>query len=589
MQKKDNLKNIKEIKILMLNALTEDQGLFIKMKDINLDTLNLNSEYTKEEIMNDNFDFPDFNMLKKCIVEYISSAQEKLEKKIDNFQKIYAEYKKRIDVFRNFNYQKIGNFILNIDKQIREISNLSIKELLSKYTIDNVFSEDVKKNKLLIYLLYNGYIDEDYTLYINYYREITSTPSSSKFINSVLNRESSSNDLELKDSNIIVNMLELEHFKTKAIYNFDLLNYMLSIYPSQSNDKLEKFIEQLSDESAESWKFIKGFLEYIRNNDQNKDDNKKENNTINIEKSESLFIKLLSESWINMWSYIYDNKEESYETKINYLSLIIKYSNINSLEKLDKDKKITKFFQENPNILIDLPMKISCEINDLIAKLQIIFYDIRIDGSNDEVLNYIFDNNLYDLNPTMITKIYNYQNHNFSNNNGVPSYTEILSLKYQPLIQNIKNNLERYIYDIFLPNEKKESSDAISDLLLKSLDSLNLVKKIIYLKEFKLDHLPKINDTYKSNKRKNLIQIYYDLLSYNKVVVSWEILEYVYEERCKLENANIKLDNAIELYINVHIDELSTTEFPKDNKRFIDAIINSDVSKKLYDKIKLSF
>ena len=62
MQKKDNLKNIKEIKILMLNALTEDQGLFIKMKDINLDTLNLNSEYTKEEIMNDNFDFPDFNM-----------------------------------------------------------------------------------------------------------------------------------------------------------------------------------------------------------------------------------------------------------------------------------------------------------------------------------------------------------------------------------------------------------------------------------------------------------------------------------------------------------------------------------------------
>ncbi len=72
-------------------------------------------------------------------------------------------------------------------------------------------------------------------------------------------------------------------------------------------------------------------------------------------------------------------------------------------------------------------------------------------------------------------------------------------------------------------------------------------------------------------------------------MVSWEILEYVYEERCKLENANIKLDNAIELYINVHIDELSTTEFPKDNKRFIDAIINSDVSKKLYDKIKLSF
>ena len=203
-----------------------------------------------------------------------------------------------------------------------------------------------------------------------------------------------------------------------------------------------------------------------------------------------------------MWSYIYDNKEESYETKINYLSLIIKYSNINSLEKLDKDKKITKFFQENPNILIDLPMKISCEINDLIAKLQIIFYDIRIDGSNDEVLNYIFDNNLYDLNPTMITKIYNYQNHNFSNNNGVPSYTEILSLKYQPLIQNIKNNLERYIYDIFLPNEKKESSDAISDLLLKSLDSLNLVKKIIYLKEFKLDHLPKLTILIKVTREK---------------------------------------------------------------------------------------
>ena len=417
-----------------------------------------------------------------------------------------------------------------------------------------------------------------------------SNPSSIDFINSVLNRDSSKYDLDLNDSYIIVNMLELHHFSTKAIYNFDLLNYMLSIYPSQNNDKLKQFIEQLSDESAESWEFIKGFLEYIRNyNNQNKDDSKKDNkNIINIEKSKSLFIKLLSESWINMWNYIYDS-EENYEIKINYLSLLIQYSDINLLEKMDKDKKITKFFQEKSNVLSDLPKIITYKIIDLIANLQIIFYDINIDGANIEVLNYIFDNNLYDLNPIMITKLYNYKNNNLSDNNEIPSYTEILSLEYQPLIQNIKNNLERYINDIFLQNEKIDSPDAISDLLLKSLESLNLVYKIINSKEFKLDHLPKNNDNYSSNKRKKLIILYYKLLSSDKILASWKILADVYKESCKLGNANIKLNNVIESYIENHINELSTTEFPKDNERFIDAILKSDVIKKFPDKIKLSF
>lgn len=590
LQKKENLKNIKEVKDKILSRLTENQGLFVKMKDLIHEKLNLNLEYTKEEIMSDDFAFSDFDMIKECTIEYSYANQGNIEKKIDNFQEIYSNYKKQIDEFLNFYKRNHHNHILNIDKEIKEISNLSLKELVRKYTINEVFSEDVKKNELLTYLLYNGYIDEYYFLYINYYREMRSNPSSIDFINSVLNRDSSKYDLDLNDSDIIVNMLELHHFSTKAIYNFDLLNYMLSIYPSQNNDKLKQFIEQLSDESAESWEFIKGFLEYIRNyNNQNKDDSKKDNkNIINIEKSKSLFIKLLSESWINMWNYIYDS-EENYEIKINYLSLLIQYSDINLLEKMDKDKKITKFFQEKSNVLSDLPKIITYKIIDLIANLQIIFYDINIDGANIEVLNYIFDNNLYDLNPIMITKLYNYKNNNLSDNNEIPSYTEILSLEYQPLIQNIKNNLERYINDIFLQNEKIDSPDAISDLLLKSLESLNLVYKIINSKEFKLDHLPKNNDNYSSNKRKKLIILYYKLLSSDKILASWKILADVYKESCKLGNANIKLNNVIESYIENHINELSTTEFPKDNERFIDAILKSDVIKKFPDKIKLSF
>ena len=80
-----------------------------------------------------------------------------------------------------------------------------------------------------------------------------------------------------------------------------------------------------------------------------------------------------------------------------------------------------------------------------------------------------------------------------------------------------------------------------------------------------------------------------NILSSDKILASWKILADVYKESCKLGNANIKLNNVIESYIENHINELSTTEFPKDNERFIDAILKSDVIKKFPDKIKLSF
>lgn len=69
--------------------------------------------------------------------------------------------------------------------------------MIEEFGIEEVLPEEVKKNKLLVFLLRRGYIDEDYANYINYFKGNSITKDDMNFILAVKNMEQKSFDYKL--------------------------------------------------------------------------------------------------------------------------------------------------------------------------------------------------------------------------------------------------------------------------------------------------------------------------------------------------------------------------------------------------------
>lgn len=89
--------------------------------------------------------------------------------------------------------KKIGHLKL----QKNNISGWSLKKMIEEFGIEEVLPEEVKKNKLLVFLLRRGYIDEDYANYINYFKGNSITKDDMNFILAVKNMEQKSFDYKL--------------------------------------------------------------------------------------------------------------------------------------------------------------------------------------------------------------------------------------------------------------------------------------------------------------------------------------------------------------------------------------------------------
>ena len=108
----------------------------------------------------------------------------------------------------------------------------------------------------------------------------------------------------------------------------------------------------------------------------------------------------------------------------------------------------------------------------LIETLGIVFTNVSIANVSEEVLRYVFENQRYELNGTMIRRIVEFENDTMLSGLDTRNYTTIISLGYEPLIKYIQENLKQYVKEIILaPNNTKEDVDQIMDLLERMLEN----------------------------------------------------------------------------------------------------------------------
>lgn len=380
------------------------------------------------------------------------------------------------------------------------------------------------------------------------------------YILAVKNMEKLPYNYNLTKVGMVIQRLQPYEFEQKSIFNFILLEYLLS--EENENEKRMILIDQLSDRTVESWEFIDEFIEQTQYKER--------------------LIQLLAMRWPDMWNDIVQNISITYERKIFYLQLLIDNVDTKRLFELNDNNKMSGFIEENPDILQQLSSIQDQKVISLIERLGIIFTNVSIENVSEEVLRYVFENQYYELNDTMIRRIVEFENDTMLSGLDTRNYTTIISLGYEPLIKYIQENLKQYVKEIILaPNNTKEDVEQVMDLLERMLENdpeeTKICLELVNHEEICVDDISECCGKFDSDFDKDVKILWDELLDKEKVSLKWENIK-CYWDRYKITQELLQ-------YIETNSDQLACLKNQCLKKEFAEEFITSAIDDSAFEKL----
>lgn len=543
---------IREIKSVFLCEITNWQGTAYHF------TIDNGSRINAREFLDNNYDTSNWENKKRCTGSYYNwEGSGGYSFSCNNFQEIYTEYlerEKSIRLIDNKSIVEEQKKIEHLKLQKNNISGWSLKKMIEEFGIEEVLPEEVKKNKLLVFLLRRGYIDEDYANYINYFKGNSITKDDMNFILAVKNMEQKSFDYKLTKTPMVIQRLQVYEFRQKAIYNFDLLECLLSC--DDEKEKLDTFINQLSDGDEQSWKFI--------------------DESIGRTKQPERYIKLLALAWHGMWQSISNNAILTYERKVYYLTMLISNSDTEVLVAMNANHEMSSFIEQNEDILQRLVSVDSYKVIATIENLHVMFNKVFIENVPERVLDYIFDNNYYELNPFMIQQVVVYKNSVLVPDLKTKNYTTVINMCYAPLIKYIRENLSHYIERVILIEEQSfDNEELVVDLLERSIDDIEQCIRIIEHEQLSVKDITVCCGNLLSEKKEAVKYIWNTLLKESKITPTWKnIISYWLE---------FKFTHSLLDYIETHIEDLICADSQCIGCDFFQEFIGTEISDNAFE------
>lgn len=549
----EHLNKRREVKIAFLSALTNWQGIATSF------TVSGATYYAKD-ILLDSFDFSNINSHYSASVSYIHlSSANRSSLNCNNFSEIYQDYEKRIQLVTLVEDERINELkqrLQDLTFTKYQLSKLSIKELMKKYEVEKIFSKKVTDNKLLVFMLRNGYIDEKYANYINYFKGNSITVDDMNFILSVKNCTSEPFNYMLTKPEEVINRLQIHEFEQTEILNFDLLETLLQ--QKKPADKLKAYLVQLSNERNLSWEFIDEFADRTNYVD--------------------LFINLLAKQWKGMWKYISGHQSMTYERKVFYLSLLINNCENDVLGMQNYDGDLRRFFEDNPDILQKLTSVRTLKTRNAIVALKPIFCRLNIEGIKVEILDEIFENRRFVINYDMIYAAVFFKNPGLCEVLETQVYTTIKELKYQPLTDYVEDNITIFTEQLVLKEENKhEAIDAVVELLQRNIDNTSLCERIIQHEEFCLGNIEDCCKDYIDEQTDTVNAIWDAILKEKKCILNWKNAVTYWEQ--------FDLTATLLLFVKNNIDQLVRTDSECVNDEFIKELIEEDIPVEVLRKL----
>jgi uncharacterized protein YfkK (UPF0435 family) len=447
-------------------------------------------------------------------------------KEVENAINSNLKYKERENLVLEKNQDQIEKKKQEISSIKREISLLSTKSLyqiLQENTISDYVQDDAEllKERLIIFLLRNGYIDEHYSHYISRFYDTEITVEEQKFILNVLNEVDNDYNQSIQNGKYVVQRIPNGFFGKQSTLNINLLEYLLLDTEKYKNE-LNDIITLISKENEYSIEFLEAFIE-------------------NSDKTNQLF-SLLTEKWDTIWYYI-ENYKYDYNRIEKLFILIINNSELDNLVKISLKSKFKSYIENETLSLEYLSIKDDIDfVKSLIKRMNLAFREIGIfkSSENKELQDFIVKGNYYQINNGNINFILKrYSEQKFSDIDlQSQNLTCILKSKFQPLIKYIKKEIYSYVNNVFLEykNNNKESENTIVYLLEEEELTDAQKEQIIIQSNLIINDISKINDV---EAKEILFRLKY-------LKINWEnVLDYF-----KALGTETKLNETLETFLN---------------------------------------
>lgn len=461
-----------------------------------------NTNYSVEQMLEDE----NFENLKSGSINYRENQYNRefkfkfsdVESRLDP-DKSYSERKTEIESKNAGRIKDIRDKLKKNEEENRRIKNSKIKYLLKDKKI-SLSSKPSKQEQLIILLIRNGYIAEDYLNYISYFYPGSITERDHWFLMNVRNEMDSEFGYKLDEVDNVIKKISESEFERSFVLNYSLLDQFLK--SKKFPLKKELFLKQLSNESNDSVKFIYSYIKEDKNS--------------------GLFIKALCKSWIGIWKYIEEDSSLTDGEKSNYLSLILNNAEIEDIEKIASTSQLEAVLNAKSDFL--------SIVNDSKRQIEIIdefdlkFKSLKWDESPKKIREYIYSMNNYEINPSMLRIIIKefgqYREEDFNQSN----YAAIKLSGCDSLIEYVEKNIEEYINLVYL--KLKDNSNEKEEFLIKLLNNPDIKKiskeNIITQTETLLPSLSELEDS------KELSDF---LIENLKIEPTWKNVIFNYQEK----------------------------------------------------------
>jgi len=529
-------KEIKELEALKIKDIKELRNLYLlaelmHLKGFAFFSINGEEKTIAEMSTDTNFDYllndaVSYHIINNSYARSIPKKFEEIEKQVDPS----AKYAQRILQIKNWNDDRIEILkkeIQELEKNKEGARNLKIRQLLSSGNIE-INIENAKQKKITNILLLNGFIDEDYLDYVSIFYEGSLTKIDYQFLLNVKSQTPTRLDYKLNNINKLIEKINIFDFDKEYTLNYSLLDFVFC--NQQFKEVKNTIFIKLKDESDISVEFINGFID----------------TTTNIK---SFIIELVS-AWTNIWIFLKTKSSFTEEQESKYFKLIIEYARIEDLVILYKDNFFKSKILENPNFLIvtnDIQ-----RIKEIIKSLNLHFVLLNSEAMPTELLDFIYENDYYEINPTMLALILKAKGDFNQSDFDKKNYWSIENSKCEHLKKYINKNLNEYITNVYLKiksNNKEEEKNLIALLNSDSIIQENK-EDIIKLTQTKISDLSLTES----------LEVDACLFEQSKVKATWENVFLYYQTD---EN---KISEPIITFLNnkENAQELSVIKIKKD-------------------------
>lgn len=400
---------------------------------------------------------------------------------------------------------------------------------------DALCAKAMAQCKMILFLLRNGYVDENYPQYISYFYPGSLTDNDNKYLQSITLGIAMGYDYKLDNVVGVIDRMVTEYYDSETALNFNIVDY-LSV--SSDNSDSHTFLDRMLSNVRITPKFM---LEYDK---------------VGADRKAFFEYVLTKHDWFLDVALNNDNIELQDELVV----LFFKYCPIQSVGKYKKHfERLNDLYSVIFNNLVLLDVEHVCQ---LVRNLDLKFTRVyNGDAENTTLLyNFVLDHSLYAINIDNIKTI-------LADGFNTQTITTIVHNTNQNVYANLWNNLDK-IYQLIPDTSVYEEEDAIKIMINDSRIPSDFKKQYIEKQKCIVKDLGSVNINVESIlfSTDHIVvlwgNIFDSFVNNNKQIADY-LLDFIVRHCNELKDQKVEYDKE-DIISNIFDQLFATNNLPED-------------------------